>query len=580
MIQTLKMVSKGNGKRVARISLIAIMEALFGSLPYGVLFFVLFDIINNSLTIEGFTGYTLIIILSAAFRTFFSFLGVTTARNDGNIMIKELRMGLGEHIRKLPLGFFNTHDMGDLSNKLLDNVNKIEMIITMLLPPMISTLVLNLLVAGVLFFLDYRMALAALITMPLSLLILTWARSVMDKQGRALYDSSSKLADCLLEFVNGIKFIKSFNNSDRKYQNLVTHLKDFKIKSLKTEGTLSPIMVLAGISIDFGLVMLILTGSYLMMGGTLSTKEFLIFIVISSRFFEGLKALSLNWVKVKYLGIAGESIMNILNEELMEGTGNDVSISEHTIAFRDVRFSYGDKEVLKGIDLRIKENTLTALVGPSGSGKSTMINLMARFFDVDSGEITIGSHNIKEIDPESLLKNISMVFQNVTLFSDTIYNNIRIGKPDATEEEIILAAQKANAHDFIQSLPGGYQTMVGENGANLSGGEKQRISIARAILKDTPIVLLDEATSSLDPENEIYIQEAISRLLLDKTVIVIAHRLKTIKEADRILVFREGEIVEEGEHSALLEQNGLYSRMWEEQENALGWTVGNQGSPQ
>ncbi|MDC7222886.1 MAG: ATP-binding cassette domain-containing protein, partial [Spirochaetales bacterium] len=283
-----------------------------------------------------------------------------------------------------------------------------------------------------------------------------------------------------------------------------------------------------------------------------------------------------DFVKVKYLGIAGESINNLFQENLLEGTGNDVEVDDNNIAFKDVRFSYGDSEVLKGINLDIKANSLTAFVGPSGSGKSTMMNLMARFFDVDSGDITIGSHNIREIDPESVLKCISMVFQNVTLFRDTIYNNIKIGKQGATEEEIIGAAKKANAHDFISRLPQGYQTMVGENGANLSGGEKQRISIARAILKDTPIILLDEATSSLDPENEIYIQNAISHLLENKTVIVIAHRLKTIRDADNIVVFNKGRIEEQGTHSELLSQKGLYHRMWQEQDSAIGWKITNQ----
>ncbi|MDC7222226.1 MAG: ABC transporter ATP-binding protein, partial [Spirochaetales bacterium] len=269
MIQTLRMLSAGNRAKLLKISMISVLEALFGSIPFGVLFFVLCDILDKTLTVRSFTIYTVIIVVSALFRTVFSYLSVTTVRNDGNIMIKDLRLRLGEHIRKLPLGFFNTHDVGDLSNKLLDNVNKIEMILTMLLPSLISTLVMSLIVAGVLFFVDARMAVATLITMPLSLFVLTWARSIMDKQGRALYDSSTKLANCLLEFVNGIKFIKSFNSSDKKYRTLVDHMRAFKVGSLKTEGTLSPVMVLAGISIDLGLVMLILTGSYLMVGGSL-----------------------------------------------------------------------------------------------------------------------------------------------------------------------------------------------------------------------------------------------------------------------------------------------------------------------
>lgn len=574
MITTLKMLSDGgNQGRLTRIFTISVLEALLAAIPFGVLFFVLFDIVDQTLTVNRFVTYSLIIVGSSLSRSFFSFLSLTVARNDGNIMIKDLRLRLGEHIRKLSLGFFNSQDIGELSNKALDNVNKIEMILTMLLPPMISTFVLSLMVVGLLFCVDARMAIATLMTMPLALAILIWARSIMDKQGRALYESSNRLANSLLEFVNGIKFIKSFNSSDHKLNSLVERMKDFKVKSLRTEGTLSPVMVCAGIVIDFGLVILILIGSYLMIGGGLGVKEFLIFIVISAKFFEELKLMSINYVKIRYLGIAGESIKDIMNEKLLEGTGNVVTIQNNDILFKNIRFSYSDREVIKGITLDILANTLNAFVGPSGSGKTTMTNLLGRFFDVDSGEIIIGSHNIRDIDPESVLQNISMVFQNVTLFNDTIYNNIKIGKHGATEEEIIAAAKKSNAHDFISSLPQGYHTMVGENGANLSGGEQQRISIARAILKDSPIILLDEATSSLDPENEIYIQDAISNLLENKTVIVIAHRLKTIKDADKIVVFNDGNIEEEGKHTELLEAKGLYYDMWQAQENSAGWKI-------
>ncbi len=576
MIQTLKMLSEGgNQLRLARIAIISVLEAFSAAVPFAVLCMVLFDIVDQKLTLEGFIYYNLIILVGAIFKVLFSYLNLSVSRNDGNIIIRDLRLRLGEHIRKLSLGYFNKHDVGELSNKALDNVNKLEMILTMLLPAMISTLVLSLIVVSVLFFINPTMAAATLITMPLALVILLWARSIMNKQGRALFESSNQLSDGLLEFVNGIKFIKSFNSSSHKLDNLIDRMRDFKVKSLKTEGTLSPVMVFTGVAIDFGLVMLICIGSYLMIGGELGVKEFVVFIVVSAKFFEELKVMAVNFVKVKYLGIAGESIRDVLNENLLSGTDNMVSIKDNNIEFKNVRFSYDKKEILKGVNLDIEENSMTAFVGPSGSGKTTMTNLIARFYDVDSGEIKIGSHNIKDIDPECVLQKISMVFQNVTLFNDTIYNNIKIGKQGATEEEIIDAAQKANVHDFISALPKGYQTMVGEKGANLSGGEQQRISIARAILKDSPIILLDEATASLDPENEIYIQNAFSNLLKNKTVIVIAHRLKTIKDADKIVVFNEGRICEQGSHGSLLQQKGVYYDLWQAQESSVGWTVAN-----
>ena len=575
MIKTLNMIANNNGRKLMKISLISVFEAIFGSVPFGVLYFVLCDIIDARFTKERLLTYTLIILGSALCRITFSFLSVTVVRAEGTLMVKDLRLRLGEHIRKLSLGFFNTHDTGELSNKTLENVNKIETIITMLLPEMVSTIVLSLIVGIGLFFIDPRMAIATVATMPIAFCIMVWARRIMDKQGQALFVSTEQLANSLLEFVNGIKFIKSFNTSKKKFHDLSKKMDDFKVKSLKTEGTLSPVMVFAGIAIDFGLVVLILVGSYLISGATLTGKTFLIFIIISSRFFENLKSLSINYVKVRYLSIAGRTVQNIFDEPLLSGTGNTKTFPHHDIEFKNVSFSYKDTKALDKINLEIPANALTALVGPSGSGKTTMTNLIARFFDIDSGEIQIGGYDIKHIDPENVLGEISMVFQKVILFRDTIYNNIKIGKHDATEEEVMEAAKKANCHDFIMQFPDGYKTMVGENGTNLSGGEQQRISIARAMLKDAPIILLDEATASLDPENEIFIQNAISRLLENKTVIVIAHRLKTIKNADKIVVLDKGRIREEGSHEALLANRGLYYRLWETQQNAVGWKIRN-----
>lgn len=574
MQKTLKILAKGNKLKLAQMATISIFEAVFGFIPFIVLYFMLCAIIDKTFTLDKLLIYVSIMLGSVFLRIVCSYLNVTVSRNNGTLMVKDLRLRLGEHIRKLSLEFFNTHDVGELSGKVLDNVNKIEMILTMLLPEIISTFTLSLLVATGLFFIEPQMALATIITMPLALYVLTFAKKIMNTRGKALYKSSFELANSLLEFVGGIKFIKSFNNSEKKLNDLIARMDDFKTKSLRTEGTLSPVMVLAGISIDLGFVLMILMGSYSLIGGSLSGKTFIIFIIISSRFFENLKALSINYIKVKYLGIAGKNVQEIFDEKIPEGS-NTPQFLNHNIKLNNVRFSYKDKEVLKGLNLSIQENTMTAFVGSSGSGKTTTANLIARFYDLDSGSISIGGHIIKEIAPEAVLKEISMVFQNVFLFRDTIFNNIKIGKATTTEAEVVEAAKKANAHDFIQKLSKGYNTLLGENGANLSGGEQQRISIARAMLKNAPIVLLDEATASLDPENEIFIQNAISNLLTDKTVIIIAHRLKTIKYADKIVVFENGQIAEEGTHSLLLKNKGVYFKMWKAQENTGGWKIEN-----
>ncbi len=575
MVEIIRTIAGKYMNRMVRVTLISVFEAIFGAVPFVVLYFVLCDIIDKSFNLEKLWSYVYVIAGSALFRVLFSYLSVTLSRADGTLMIKDLRLRLGEHVRKLPLGFFTKTDTGELSNKTLENVNKVELIMTMLLPEVISTFVLSLLVASGLFYIDYRMAIATIITMPLAIGLLVWAKKIMHVRGKALYKSSSALANSIIEFVSGIKFIKSFNNSQKKFDDLVEKMYDFKKRSLKTEGTLSPIMVLSGISIDFGLVMLILMGSYFMIGGSLDGRTFIIFIIISSRFFENLKAISINYVKIRYLMIAGQTIQNLLNEKELKGNKDHVNFKNKDIVFSNVSFGYNDNNVLKNVNVTIPKKSMTALVGPSGSGKSTMTNLMARFYDVNEGNIHIGTNNLKSIDPEMILKEVSMVFQKVILFKDTIYNNIRVGKQDATREEVIEAAKMANCHHFISMLPDGYNTMVDENGGNLSGGEQLRLSIARAMLKDAPIVLLDEATSSLDPENELFIQGAISSLLKNKTVVVIAHRLKTIKNADKIIVLEDGQISEEGTHDELLYEAGLYSSMWKTQENTVGWKITN-----
>lgn len=575
MLELINLIAGKYWNRMVRVTLISVSEAIFGAVPFVVLYFLLCDIIDNTFNLNKLWIYIYIIAGSAIFRVLFSYLSVTLSRADGTLMIKDLRLRLGEHVRKLPLGFFTSHDTGELSNKTLENVNKVELIITMLLPEVISTFVLSILVAAGLFYIDYRMAIATIITMPLALGLLIWAKKIMHIRGKALYQSSSALANSIIEFVSGIKFIKSFNNSSKKFNDLVEKMDDFKKRSLKTEGTLSPIMVLSGISIDFGLVMLILMGSYFMVGGSLDGKTFIIFIIISSRFFENLKAISVNYLKIRYLLIAGQTIQSLFNEKQLTGVKTKLDFKKQNIVFNDVAFGYNGTKVLKNINVTIPPNSMTALVGPSGSGKSTMANLIARFYDVNEGNILFGENNLKSVDPETILKQISMVFQKVILFKDTIYNNIKIGKQDATIDEVIEAAKRANCHQFISKLPNGYDTMVDENGGNLSGGEQLRLSIARAMLKDAPIILLDEATSSLDPENEFFIQEAISSLLQKKTVVVIAHRLKTIKNADKIIVLDDGQISEEGTHNDLLANRGLYSKMWQTQESTVGWKITN-----
>nr|AWI66788.1 ABC transporter [Piromyces sp.] len=329
---------------------------------------------------------------------------------------------------------------------------------------------------------------------------------------------------------------------------------------------------------------MIIVGAYLIKNNDIRISTFVMFLVIGSRIFDPLVKAIGNIAEIRYSAVAGKRILKFLDLPIMEGT-TDVNYGpKKDIVFKDVNFKYLNDQKststkpnrdydLKDINITMKQGTMTALVGPSGSGKTTILKLASKFYDVDSGKITFAGEDISKIDPEFYMKNISIVFQDVYLFQDTIANNIKFGREDATKEEIVEAAKKACAHEFISSLPNGYDTMVGEGGCTLSGGEKQRISIARAILKNSPIVLLDEATSSLDPENEVEVQKAISELIAGRTVIVISHHLKTVKEADNIVVLDEGCIAEQGTHEQLMNNNGVYKRLWDIQDKYNGWTM-------
>jgi ATP-binding cassette subfamily B protein len=341
--------------------------------------------------------------------------------------------------------------------------------------------------------------------------------------------------------------------------------------SIHAEGGLGPFYLIAIALMRSGLTLMTITGVYLILGGSLSVSVFALFLFAGTRVFDPLTAAMMRWAEFKVYALAGERIMGILNEPVM--TGERETPETCDIVFENVSFRYGKNPVLENVSVSLAPGSLTAIVGPSGSGKSTILRLIARFYDPQEGRVKFGGVDERSIDPEKLLTNISMVFQDVYLFQETIGNNIRYGRQDASQEEIEEAAKAACCHDFITALPKGYDTLVGEGGSTLSGGEKQRVSIARAILKNAPVILLDEATASLDPENEAEVQRAIGTLIRGRTVVMIAHRLKTVIHADRIIVLDKGRIVEQGKHSDLLARDGLYAKLWGLQQSSEGWRI-------
>lgn len=481
------------------------------------------------------------------------------------------RLSLAEHLRKLSLGFLSRRDPGDLSSMLVTDFMMAETGISHHLPQLMGAIVMPVLAFASLIWIDWRMAVSMFAALPFAMLVL-WAstkaqRSLSGRQIQAKINAGNRLE----EYLQGIRVMKAYNLIGDRFVRLRDAFAELRRACIRQEALLGPFVLLSITLVRAGLTMMVLCGTYLLLGGKLSILVFVLFLVVGSRVFDPLTSALTNFTEFRYFSIAGGRILSLMNEPEMKGEQQSPAAGD--IRFEHVSFAYQDKEVLHDINITLPKNSLTALVGPSGSGKSTVMKLCARFYDPQKGCIFFNGVPMNEINPESLMSHISMVFQDVYLFQDTIRNNIRFGKTDATEEEIIAAAKKACCHDFIMRLPKGYDTLVGEGGCTLSGGEKQRVSIARAILKDAPIILLDEATASLDPENELEVQKAIDSLIKGRTVIAIAHRLKTIKDADQIIVLDNGRIKEEGTHDDLVRNEGLYAHLWNIQESISGWKL-------
>lgn len=481
------------------------------------------------------------------------------------------RLSLAEHLRKLSLGFLSRRDPGDLSSMLVTDFMMAETGISHHLPQLMGAIVMPVLAFASLIWIDWRMAVSMFAALPLALLVL-WAstkaqRKLSGRQIQAKINAGNRLE----EYLQGIRVMKAYNLIGDRFVRLRDAFAELRRACIRQEALLGPFVLLSITLVRAGLTMMVLCGTYLLLGGQLSILVFVLFLVVGSRVFDPLTSALTNFTEFRYFSIAGGRILSLMNEPEMKGEQQSPAAGD--IRFEHVSFAYQDKEVLHDINITLPKNSLTALVGPSGSGKSTVMKLCARFYDPQKGCIFFNGVPMNEINPESLMSHISMVFQDVYLFQDTIRNNIRFGKTDATEEEIIAAAKKACCHDFIMRLPKGYDTLVGEGGCTLSGGEKQRVSIARAMLKDAQIILLDEATASLDPENEVEVQKAIDALIKGHTVIAIAHRLKTIKGADQIIVLDNGQIKEKGTHETLMQAEGLYAQLWNIQEQISGWKL-------
>ena len=418
------------------------------------------------------------------------------------------------------------------------------------------------------------MALAIFCTMPITFLIIWCGRKLQlrlfDKQVDVKLEASSQIQ----EYLEGIKIIKSCGLGGSRFDALDKALQAMRKIAIKVELASGILVQGASLILQAGLGITIFIGTVLITGGKIELLPLLVLLMFSTQIYGPILAILSQLTSLFHLETVTNRMRTLLTTPAMEGEDKDVS--KYDIELKNVTFGYNQDDVIKDVSFSIPAGSVTALVGPSGSGKSTISKLIARFWDVRKGQISIGGMDVRTIEPEHLMRCMSFVFQDVTLFNDTVFNNIRVGNMNATEEQVMAAAKAAYCNEFIQRLPDGYQTILGENGSTLSGGERQRISIARALLKDTPIILLDEATASLDPENEVLIQRAIAKLVEGKTVIMIAHRLSTIQDAALILVMKQGELVESGTHDALVKQGGEYAKMWSNYTKTTKWHIGNE----
>jgi len=485
------------------------------------------------------------------------------------------RIALAEHIRRLPMSLFNSKDLSDLTTNLMGDVATSEHALSHVVPQLIANCMSVTVICLMMAVFDWRMALALFITVPLAFSIIVLSRRIYGRLHKKHMNAKLAASGQVQEYIEGIKVIRACNLDGKRFDALERALRAMKRLAIAMEFGTGVFVTGAQVVLQAGIGLTVLLGTTLLTVGRIELIPMLMFVLIVVRIYGPILVELTLLPELFYHQIAVKRMRDLMAVPLMEGSA-EKEIKNFTIVFDHVDFHYNEdgEETIKDMSITIPPVGITALVGPSGSGKSTVSRLIARFWDVNKGSITIGGIDVKTLDPEHLMSYMSFVFQDVTLFNDTIYNNIRIGNMDATREEVLAAAKAACCDEFVNKLPDGYDTMLGENGATLSGGERQRLSIARALLKDAPIVLLDEATASLDPENEVLIQRAISTLIAGKTVVVIAHRLRTVMSADKIVVLDNGRLIEEGTSDELIAKNGLFARLYNIQRESLGWTVG------
>ena len=540
--------------------------------PVGILYLLTADMLMNTLAGRGIF-YALLCIISVvlimiSYRCVYKATYFSTYVESG-----VRRVSLAEKLRKIPLSYFGKKDLADITSTIMADAATLETGLSHWVPELIGAVISTTIAALSIMFLDWRMGLAALWPIPVAILIVVLSRNVQYRLSKRSMDAKMEVADGIQECIETMRDLKSCNAEKQYLKGLFRKIDKVEKRAIISEVGTAVFVVSASFILKIGIGTVALAGAILLASGEIDVLSLFMYLLIASRLYDPLQSSLQNLAAVISLRTNVERMDEILFHPLQEGKP-ELTNSGYDIVFENVRFGYGSgEEVLSDVTFTARQGEVTALVGPSGGGKTTVSRLAARFWDPDSGTITVGGMDVTKTDPEALLSLYSIVFQDVTLFDNTIAENIRIGRRDATDEEVIEAGKMAQCLPFVEKLPDGWNTMIGENGSELSGGERQRISIARAFLKNSPIILLDEATASLDAENETEIQNALSKLIRNKTVLVIAHRMRTVENADKIVVLSGGHVAEEGSPEELLKHNGIFSHMVALQKESSNWKV-------
>lgn len=562
-----------NKQKFIKSIFLGVLKAIFEAMKIPAIAVTLQGVLAEELTIGHILLSFGIMLFSVTGTSFANYRSTMLQCEAGYGTCADKRIEIAEHLKYLPMGFFNHNSLGYITSVATNTMEHLADIATRVVMLVTQGILTTIFIVLMICLFDIRIGMIAMAGVLLFFLI----NSFLQKRGKQMAPikdaSDRKLVEKVLEYIQGISEVKAYNLTGEKSKDLNLAIDENSAANTKMEFAFIPLMFLQNITAKIIGVVIAIAAITCYLGGTMELLNTIVMMISAFILFSALETAGSYSALLRSVDLAVTKAQAVLDIEPMDIDGKEIVPVSYDIDVEDIEFSYDKKKIINGISVHIPEHTTTAIVGPSGGGKTTLCHLISRFWDVDSGCIKLGGVDVREYSMDSLMKNFSFVFQNVYLFQDTIANNIRFGQPEASMDLVIEAAKKACCHDFIMALPDGYETMIGEGGASLSGGEKQRISIARAIMKNAPIIILDEATANVDPESEKELTTAIQELTKEKTILMIAHRLKTVRHADKILVIDGGRIVQSGTHETLMQSDGIYRRFVESREHAIGWKV-------